>query len=139
MDRVDEAVINYDLIEDLLELVLIRSDHEMLVLPEGADMTRGAVLVFLPGIGEIRSLSDRLRSSRVFGNRSSFDIVALHSSLSSTEQKRAFQPSPRGCRKIIVSTNVAETSVTIPDVVCGMSGLSLCCATLGCTNTVFLP
>lgn len=118
MDRVDETKINYDLIEDLLQVFLVDSAPE-LSAPDGADLSQGAVLVFLPGIGEIRALTERLKGNHVFGNQELFEIVSLHSSLASKDQKRAFLFPSRGCRKIIVSTNIAETSVTIPDVVCG--------------------
>lgn len=123
MDRVDESVLNYDLVEDVLHLLLVEKngDH-VLKAPEGRTIERGAILVFLPGIGEIRTLSDRLQASSNFRDRRTFDIIPMHSALSSTEQRRAFLV-PRKVRwAIIVATNIAETSVTIPDVVCGMSG-----------------
>ena len=117
MDRVDESVINYDLVEDVIRLILVNTESSnALVPPKGADLSKGSVLIFLPGIGEIRTMHDRLQSSRIFNQ---FDIIPLHSSLSSQEQRRAFYIPRRGRRKIILSTNIAETSVTIPDVVCG--------------------
>ena len=117
MERVDEEAINYDLIEDILRLLLFNeSTTQHLPPPEGADLNHGSILVFLPGLGEIRTLSDRLQGQRHF---SKCEIIQLHSSLSSSDQKRAFRDSPVGSRKIIISTNIAETSVTIPDIVCG--------------------
>lgn len=51
------------------------------------------------------------------GRNSNIKIFPLHSSLSTQEQNSVFQPVPAGWRKIVVSTNIAETSVTIEDVV----------------------
>lgn len=123
MERVDESVMNYDLIEDVLSLLLLdTTKNDSIVLPDSADnasVTKGSVLVFLPGMGEIRSLLERLRGSRHFGDRSRFDIILMHSSLSPKEQRRAFIKPKAGCQKIILATNICETSITIPDVVCG--------------------
>uniref|UniRef100_A0A3B5K9A1 RNA helicase n=1 Tax=Takifugu rubripes TaxID=31033 RepID=A0A3B5K9A1_TAKRU len=71
----------------------------------------GAVLVFLPGLAHIQQLYDLLCSDK------RFRIVALHSTLSSKDQAAAFTVPPAGVRKIVLSTNIAETGVTIPDVV----------------------
>jgi hypothetical protein len=120
MDRVNEEVINYDLLEDALNLILCRPDQNSTLLPpEGADLSTGSVLVFLPGMGEIRSVTERLEGNRNFRDKNRFQILPIHSTLSSQDQRRAFLPAKVGCRKIILSTNIAETSVTIPDVVCG--------------------
>jgi ATP-dependent helicase HrpB len=72
----------------------------------------GHVLVFLPGAGEIRRAMDACASAA-----QKFDAVVLplHGELPPDEQDRAVSPSSR--RKVIVSTNVAESSVTIEDVV----------------------
>jgi HrpA-like RNA helicase len=70
----------------------------------------GSILCFLPGIQEIRDCDRMIRSMSRHGR--SPKVVYLHSSLSSQEQRQAFQPGP----KIILSTNIAETSLTIPDI-----------------------
>lgn len=71
----------------------------------------GDVLVFLPGAGEIRRARDACAE---FAERQGADVLPLHGDLSPAEQDRAVRRSPR--RKIILSTNVAETSVTIDGV-----------------------
>jgi len=108
MDRVDETVLNLDLIEDVLAS-LLGGGGSPFQPPKGIEPARGAVLIFLQGLGEIRSLIERLSGSRYFGNSKRFEIVPMHSTLSSNDQRRAFKPSPEGCRKIIISTNIAET------------------------------
>lgn len=117
MDRADESILNYDLIEDVLELLFVQSSA--FTSTDNSKVNDGAVLVFLPGLREIQTLMERLAGSRFFGNNSNIDVIPMHSSLPSKDQRRAFKPSAKGCRKIIISTNIAETSVTIPDVTCG--------------------
>ena len=68
----------------------------------------GDILVFMPGKGEIQSTLGALAAARL-GERVA--LIPLHGELAPDDQDRAFQPSP--LRKIVVSTNVAETSVTI--------------------------
>ena len=100
---------NFDLIEDVLRLLLIEKTEHGLTAPEGADVSEGSILVFLPGVAEITTLADRLRGSRLFG-KTCFEIIPLHSNLSSQDQRKAFRRPEVGKRKIIISTNVAETS-----------------------------
>ena len=110
MDRVNESVVNFDLIEDVLHLLLINGQaNHGLAAPEGVDLSLGSILIFLPGTAEISTLSDRLNGSRVFGT-GRFDIIPLHSSLSSQDQRRAFQRPANVRRKLIIATNIAETS-----------------------------
>jgi ATP-dependent helicase HrpB len=75
------------------------------VLPDGD------VLVFLPGAAEIRRAQTACSD---FATRHGFTVLPLHGDLPAAEQDRAVRPSP--ARKLILSTNVAETSVTIPGV-----------------------
>ncbi len=73
----------------------------------------GSVLAFLPGAAEIRRtqtmLSERVQDPAV-------DIVALFGALESGEQDRAIQPAPKGHRKVVLATSIAETSLTIEGV-----------------------
>eukprot|EP01060_Flectonema_neradi_P034314 TRINITY_DN5980_c0_g1_i1.p1 TRINITY_DN5980_c0_g1~~TRINITY_DN5980_c0_g1_i1.p1 ORF type:complete len:1281 (+),score=197.77 TRINITY_DN5980_c0_g1_i1:45-3887(+) len=73
-----------------------------------------AVLVFLPGWNSIITLDEELRRSPVSRG---LQILKCHSSVPSNEQQAIFRPPPRGLRKVVLSTNIAETSVTVPDVV----------------------
>lgn len=71
-------------------------------------------------------MTERLELSRQLGDGKRFEIIPMHSTLSSRDQRRAFMPSKQGSRKIILATNIAETSVTIPDVVCGKFVILAC-------------
>ena len=71
---------------------------------------RGDILVFLPGEREIREAADVLRKSRP----STTEIFPLFARLTAAEQERVFRPS--GARRIVLSTNVAETSITVPGI-----------------------
>ena len=73
----------------------------------------GNILVFLPGIYEIKKCAENL-SSR-FGDE--VEVLMLHSSISMEEQKKILKPNPEK-RRIIVSSAIAETSLTVPDVTC---------------------
>ncbi|KAI9766428.1 MAG: ATP-dependent RNA helicase A [Geoglossum simile] len=79
----------------------------------------GAILVFLPGLAEIVQVEEALRTQNLLGinfsNELAFKISKLHSSIP-TVQTEVFNAVPTGCRKIILATNIAETSITIPDV-----------------------
>jgi len=70
----------------------------------------GDVLVFLPGIREIRSIERLLREHRMPGH---VDIMPLYSGLSLEEQEKAIAPAAPGTRKIVLSTSIAETSLTV--------------------------
>lgn len=71
---------------------------------------RGDILVFLPGEREIREAADVLRKSRP----ATTEILPLFARLTAAEQERVFRPA--GARRIVLSTNVAETSITVPGI-----------------------
>eukprot|EP00980_Cylindrotheca_fusiformis_P005044 scaffold1069_cov143-Cylindrotheca_fusiformis.AAC.2 len=76
----------------------------------------GAVLVFLPGWHEISEFASLLESTPPFQNRSKFLVLPLHSGIPSSSQRMVLQRPPPGVRKIVLATNIAETSLTIDDV-----------------------
>uniref|UniRef100_A0A8C5WWC9 RNA helicase n=1 Tax=Laticauda laticaudata TaxID=8630 RepID=A0A8C5WWC9_LATLA len=100
--------INFDLILELLAFL----DKS----PQFKNM-EGAVLIFLPGLAHIQQLYDLIFTDRRFDLRKRHQLIALHSVLSTQEQASAFTLPPLGVRKIVLATNIAETGITIPDVI----------------------
>ncbi|KAK4401986.1 DExH-box ATP-dependent RNA helicase DExH7, chloroplastic [Sesamum angolense] len=88
--RLNEDIIDYDLLEDLV-------CHVDQTYPVGA------ILVFLPGVAEIHLLLDKLAASRRFGGHSSEWLLPLHSSIAPEEQKKVFQKPPANIRKKLSS------------------------------------
>ncbi|QCD79406.1 ATP-dependent RNA helicase DHX36 [Vigna unguiculata] len=81
------------------------------------DSKDGSIIVFLPGWDEIVRTRERLLSSSFFNKRSKFKVVSLHSMVLASEINEAFMPATHGCRKIVLSTNIAETAVPLDDLV----------------------
>ncbi|GFP96380.1 probable ATP-dependent RNA helicase ythdc2 [Phtheirospermum japonicum] len=104
LSNVDPELIDCVLIEQLLRRICI-------------DSKDGAILVFLPGWDDINRSREKLLASPFFKDPSKYVILSLHSRVPLTEQKKVFKRPPPGCRKIVLSTNIAETSVTIEDIV----------------------
>ncbi|UYV65359.1 DHX34, partial [Cordylochernes scorpioides] len=75
---------------------------------------RGDVLVFLSGMTEISTIAEAAQQYAALNQR--WIVLQLHSSLGLTEQDKVFDLAPEGVRKCILSTNIAETSVTIDGV-----------------------
>ena len=69
----------------------------------------GSLLLFLPGVGEIQRVQDQL-ASRV---GSEVLLCPLYGALSLADQRKAILPAPAGQRKVVLATNIAETSLTI--------------------------
>ncbi|KAF2396183.1 P-loop containing nucleoside triphosphate hydrolase protein [Trichodelitschia bisporula] len=84
-----------------------------------ANTESGAVLVFVPGWREIKDVEDELRTRRWssidFNDPERFKIVLLHS-LFPSGLTEATDPVPEGCRRILIATDIAETSLTFPDI-----------------------
>ena len=83
------------------------------VLQALADQT-GSVLVFLPGQAEIRRVHQSLQD--MLGERSDILLCPLHGELDLNAQRAAIDPAPAGKRKVVLATNIAETSLTIDGV-----------------------
>lgn len=75
---------------------------------------RHAVLIFLPGLSEIEELRSELLSEKYAD--ANWDIIILHSLISTEDQENIFKKPPKDFRRIILSTNIAESSVTVPDI-----------------------
>jgi ATP-dependent helicase HrpB len=73
----------------------------------------GDVLVFLPGVGEIRRVQEALAGTTLATH---CRVLPLYGELKAEEQDAALQPAADGARRIVLATNVAETSVTIPGI-----------------------
>lgn len=80
----------------------------------------GAILVFLPGYERISKLNDQLQrptNPRHQRLAQQIQVYPLHSMMPTVNQRSVFEPPPPGTRKVILSTILAETSVTIDDIV----------------------
>uniref|UniRef100_A0A4W3JSE7 3'-5' RNA helicase YTHDC2 n=1 Tax=Callorhinchus milii TaxID=7868 RepID=A0A4W3JSE7_CALMI len=102
----DDEKVDLDLIMHLLYNIFQSSDD-------------GAVLIFLPGYDEIVGLRDRILydDKRFADNSHKLQVFMLHSNMQTSDQKKVLKTLPGGIRKIILSTNIAETSITVNDVV----------------------
>ena len=100
LKRFNQNEIDYDLIAVLIKSLLRTKDDD------------GSILVFLPGAGEIERASNAIQTIL---RGSAITILPLHGGLQPEKQQQVFLRAKKGYTKIILSTNVAETSITIPD------------------------
>lgn len=100
-----ETIMNFD--EYRLDYELIK--RLLIVIASAPDLTQysKAMLVFMPGMAEIRRLNDDILSEPTF--QKGWIVHALHSSIASEDQEKAFVVPPEGMRKIVIATNIAET------------------------------
>ncbi|XP_064130682.1 ATP-dependent RNA helicase DHX30 isoform X4 [Loxodonta africana] len=99
----DECALDLDLVTDL-------------VLHIDAHGEPGGILCFLPGWQEIKGVQQRLQEA-LGVHESKYLILPVHSNIPMMDQKAIFQQPPLGVRKIVLATNIAETSITINDIV----------------------
>lgn len=107
LSQLDEYHIEFDLVVQLV--AQIATDDSLVQYSK-------AILVFLPGIAEIRTLNDMLLGDPRFTR--DWLVYPLHSAIPNEDQEAAFVVPPPGMRKIVLATNIAETGITIPDVTC---------------------
>jgi len=111
---------NYlDLTIDVIKAIHCSPDSLELDAVTNQKVPDGHILAFMTGQSEIDRVVGKLQG--VHG----LDVRPLYSALSMDDRKRAFEEPPRGMRKCVVATNIAETSLTISNVVyvvdCGLS------------------
>ncbi|XP_062386384.1 ATP-dependent RNA helicase DHX30 [Sardina pilchardus] len=100
-DDDDDATPDVDLVADVIKHIHKTGDP-------------GAILCFLPGWQDIKTVQQILEESPAFRSQL---VLPLHSSMSVADQQAVFQRPPEGQRKIVLATNIAETSITIDDIV----------------------
>ena len=127
INLLDDRLIPFELIVRLLECICFED-------PAYRSFS-SAILIFMPGMGEIRQLNDLLTDHSSFGSEAEFRLYPLHSSIASEHQGAVFDIPPSGVRKIVIgkfctvkwrynkaqvtlATNIAETGITIPDITC---------------------
>ena len=96
------------------EQAILHAIDELSVPSADDPKGEGDILVFLPGEREIRETADALRKHPLRPTHR-VDVIPLFARLSADEQQRVFDPHP-GRRRIILATNVAETSLTVPGI-----------------------
>ncbi len=89
------------------------NDSILAAVDELSSEDPGDVLVFLPGEREIREAAEAMRKHRFYG-RAVSEVLPLYARLSTEEQTRVF--APHTGRRVVLSTNVAETSLTVPGI-----------------------
>jgi ATP-dependent RNA helicase DHX57 len=100
--RMDPRSFDYDLLGRLVSHIVGNK-------PADDD---GSILVFMSGVGEINMALDAIKKHT---QSLPVQLLPLHGGLQPSEQNLVFRPSKKGQTKVVVSTNVAETSITIPD------------------------
>ncbi|GFR80110.1 hypoxia-inducible HIG-1 [Elysia marginata] len=116
VDEMDPSIhpAMYDMAVGLIkEFDLLEEKEQGKDTRTGFARVRGTVLIFLPGYSEIRNMCDKLNP---YKDTHFLISIPLHSSITVEEQSKVFMKPAQGYRKIIISTNIAESSITVPDI-----------------------
>ncbi|NXD25237.1 DHX36 helicase, partial [Spelaeornis formosus] len=108
LEMMDDEKVDLELVAALIRHIVLEEED-------------GAILVFLPGWDNISTLHEILMSQVMFKS-DRFIIIPLHSLMPTVNQTQVFKKTPPGVRKIVIATNIAETSITIDDVVFVIDG-----------------
>ncbi|XP_078480964.1 ATP-dependent DNA/RNA helicase DHX36 [Ciona intestinalis] len=103
-------------LQQKLDFDLMIATVKHIILNPAYSSTGGAMLLFLPGWSDIKQLHQMISNDRFF-QPSKFRILPLHSMVPSSNQQQVFDRPPVGVTKIVIATNIAETSITIDDIV----------------------
>ena len=126
--KLDHNAINYALVVDTIDWLsslpspqhaaaYLNGKRPQLHRDPDQDTTSSAILVFLPGIKEITTLHEMLLYSPSFRSSPARDwVLPIHSTIPPEEQRLVFTKPPKGVRKVVLATNIAETAITIDDV-----------------------
>jgi ATP-dependent RNA helicase DHX57 len=109
-----ERIVDYDLLANVVIYASGILDQEEKF--STSNVARGSILIFVSGVAEINKATQSIMERAPKGKLS---ILPLHGALTNIDQRKVFEnvTSPSAPRKVIVATNVAETSITIDDVV----------------------
>jgi ATP-dependent RNA helicase DHX29 len=98
VNTLDERSIPYELIIRLMETICYQKQEYL--------SYSSAILVFMPGMNEIRRLHEALTEHEIFGNSDYFQIHPLHSTISTENQGAVFDFPPNGVRKIVIGESL---------------------------------
>ncbi len=100
-------------------------EHALAVIKDKMSHHQGSILVFIPGVADIRFLLARLTAEQVSG----VQVCPLFGELSLKEQQQAIAACAKGQRKVVLATNIAETSLTIEGIAlvidCGLEKVAI--------------
>ncbi|XP_061390701.1 probable ATP-dependent RNA helicase spindle-E [Musca vetustissima] len=116
-----EPGISTEMLHLALKLIVIIDNiekQEASLNPDINDRTsKTSILIFLPGINEIEQMLRKIQLlCQAERDKVKLCCIRLHSVVSPEEQVRVFHRPPPGYRKVILATNIAESSITVPDV-----------------------